>query len=680
MLKGGMVLSFKEWVFNKTDRETALLLSQELDIDPFSAMLAVSRGITDPYDLELLLSDELMLCDISELADIELAAATIKQAVENKEKIAIYGDYDCDGVVATAVMYKCLKELGADILTYIPNRISEGYGMNLSAIDILKYQEVKLIITVDNGISSKNEIAYANSLGIKTVVTDHHLPPEELPDAVAIVDPHRADCPSSFKDICGAEVAFKVVCAIEDKAPEQLLYDYADLLTVAILGDIMPLVNENRCIVKEGIRKIIYKPSVGISAILSVAGIDRKTVNSSKIAFGIVPRINASGRMGDASDALKLLCCDNMLDAIALANVIDNHNAHRQSTEKNVAELAIKAVELNGYNHNRVIVVAGENWHQGTIGIVASRICERFGKPAIVFSINGDVAHGSGRSISPFHLHNALSAVASLTETYGGHELAAGVTVKTENIDAFRTAINEYALNLEKARPKLNLDLKINPAGLSVDMVEAMKLLEPFGTGNPKPILAIMGVTLEKITPVADNKHLRLLFSKNNASFQAMLFGTTPLQFCYNVGDTLDLAVNLEANFYKNDFILSVQIKNMRHSSTDQDKIFADIEQLDNFISGAEYDAKILLPTREEVGEVYKYILKFSPTDEKLKTVFLNSLGIAKTSIAIMVLSELSLIDASGEILVPLNSQKTDLANSKTYKLLLSEVNSSEYT
>ncbi len=680
MLKGGMVLSIKEWVFNNTDKETALFLSQELDIDPFSAMLAVSRGITDPYELELLLSDELMLCDIHELADIELAASTIRESIKNNEKIAIYGDYDCDGVVATAVMSKCLKELNADFITYIPDRISEGYGMNFGAIDILKKQDVKLIITVDNGISSKAEIAYANSLGIKTVVTDHHLPPEELPDAVAIVDPHRIDCHSSFKEICGAEVAFKVVCAILDKAPEQLLYTYADLLTVAILGDIMPLVNENRCIVKEGIRKIKYKPLVGISAILSVAGIDRKTVNSSKIAFGVVPRINAAGRMGDASDALKLLCCDNMLDAITLANVVDNHNALRQSTEKNVAELAIKTVESNGYNYNNVIVVAGENWHQGTIGIVASRICERFGKPTIVFSINGDVAHGSGRSISGFHLHNALSAVSSLTEAYGGHELAAGVTVKTENIDAFRKAINEYASKLNKARPKLNIDLKINPEGLSVDMVEATRLLEPFGTGNPKPIFAIMGVTLEKITPVGENRHLRLLFSKNKASFQAMLFGVTPSQFCYNVGDVVDLAVNLESNFYKNEYVLSVQIKNMRLNATNQDEVFSQHDQFDAFFSKGIYNPEQLLPSRDQVGEVYKYILKNSSHYEKITTAFSNTLGFAKTSIAIIVLAELKLIDTAGEIIVPLNSQKTDLTNSKTYKLLLSEVNSSEHS
>lgn len=673
-------MSFKKWVFNNTDRETAIMLSQELDIDPFSAMLAVSRGITDPYELDLLVSDELMLSDIHELADIELAADTIKQAIQNNQKIAIYGDYDCDGVVATAVMYKCLKGLGASVVTYIPDRINEGYGMNIGAIDILKKQNVKLIVTVDNGISSKDEIAYADSLGIKTVVTDHHLPPQQLPDAVAIVDPHRTDCSSCFKEICGAEVAFKVVCAIEDKAPEQLLYDYADLLAVAIIGDIMPLTNENRCIVKEGILKIKRKPLVGISAILSVAGVDRKTVNSSKLAFSVVPRINAAGRMGSADDALKLLCCDDMIEAIALANVIDNHNVERQSTEKQVAELAIRAVEENGYNHNSVIVVAGENWHQGTIGIVASRICERFGKPAIVFSINGDVAHGSGRSISPFHLHNALTAVSSLTLAYGGHELAAGVTVKTEDIDDFRTAINDYALNVEAARPKLNIDLKINPAGLSVDMVEAMKLLEPFGTGNPKPIFAIMGVTLEKITPVADNKHLRLLFSKNGASFQAMLFGVTPTQFCYSVGDTVDLAVNLESNFYKNDYVLSVQIKNMRHSGIDQNRIFSEQDLFDNFVSKKPYDAKLLLPTREEVGEVYKFILKHSPCKEKLKTAFLNSLGFAKVSVAIMILEELFLIDTSSEIIVPFNSQKTDLANSKTYKLLLSEVNSSEHS
>ena len=422
-------MSVKKWVVGTPDREKAKLLAEECDIDPFAALVAVGRGIDDEGELELLMSDEPLLCDPLELADIKIAAEYINNAIALGTKIAVFGDYDCDGVVATSLLCDYLSSREADVIAYIPDRLDEGYGMNCAAIDKLASQGVGLIITVDNGISCAEEIAYAENLGIKTVVTDHHLPPEKLPEAVAVVDPHRLDCPSTFKEVCGAEVAFKLVCVLDDKEPEQMLPRYADILAVATIGDVMPLVNENRSIVKAGIKKIKTASNVGIAAILNMAGVDRTAIDAGKISFGIVPRINAAGRMGSAYRAYELLTSKNAIDALKIAGPIDDDNVRRQQIEKDILKSAVKMIEEGGYQHNRVIVVCGEGWHFGVLGIVASRICERYGKPAIVLSNENGVAHGSGRSFSGFHLYDAINACSDVLLKYGGHELAAGLSV-----------------------------------------------------------------------------------------------------------------------------------------------------------------------------------------------------------------------------------------------------------
>ncbi len=668
-------MSFKKWIFGKADKQAARIISEECDIDPFSALIACSRGITDPSELEFMLSNEPLLADSRELTDIDRAANAVREALSNKEKIAVYADYDCDGVTATAVMCKCLKSLNADFITYIPDRIDEGYGMNNNAVDNLAEAGVKLIITVDNGISCAQVIDYASKKGIKTVVTDHHLPPEKLPNAVAVVDPHRSDCSCAFKEICGAEVAFKLVCVLLGREPEEILYDYADLLCIAVIGDVMPLVNENRCIVKAGIEKIRTNPSIGISSIISVAGIDRKTINAGRIAFGIVPRINAAGRMGSANDALMLLSTEDMRGSLTLANKIDALNAERQQIEQQVTEEAVGLIQKYGYQHNRVIIVCGEKWHLGTIGIVASRICERYGRPTVVISISGDSAHGSGRSIKGFHLFDALNSCKACLETFGGHELAAGVTLKTDKIDELRSRINEYALTLEPVVPELRLDFNINPAGMSVDMVEAIKLFEPFGIGNPQPVFGLIGVKLDKIIPVGAGKHLKLLFSKNGSAFQAILFGVGIDRFCFAVGDILDLAVSLDTSFYKDSYVLSIQIKGIRPTCTDDELLFKQLYAFDDFITyKSGFNSDELLPPREQVVDVYKYIAALSPNEEQVKYKFLNSIGIARTSVAIKALSELGLIKENDGRLTIVRGAKTDLSKSPIYSFLANGV------
>lgn len=663
-------MSFKKWIVSSPDKALAKELAEECDVDPFVAMIAAGRGFSDPAELEQLLSDEPQLCDPRELAGITDAAQRVEAAVAAGEPIAVFGDYDCDGVTAAALLYDYLASRGAQVRCYIPDRRLEGYGMNCAAVDRLHAAGTRLIVTVDNGISCAEEIAYAASLGIDTVVTDHHLPPEELPQAVAVVDPHRSDCPSSFKDICGAHVAFKLVCVMEDKAPEQLLSRYADLLCVATLGDVMPLVEENRSVVRAGLRRIRSSPRVGISALIQAAGIDRSQLDASKVAFGLVPRINAAGRMGSAERAFRLLTGDNMLEALKLAGELDDENAARQRTEQQITAEACAQIENNGYQYQRVIVVAGENWHPGVVGIAASRITEKYGKPAIVLTVEGDTAHGSGRSIPDFSLYNAIAACGDVLERFGGHEGAAGVSLKTDRIDAFRRAVNAYALTLDAVPPQLKIDLRLNPSAMTVDMADALEMLAPYGCGNPEPLFGLFGVKLEKITPIGGGKHLRLMFSRGEAVFQALLFGVTPQQFCFEPGDVLDLAVRLESNLYQGVRSLSVLIRALRVCGTDDDALFASFYAYQDYLAGGSASPELIVPSREEIGEIYRLIRRAPVGAERIKYLGLSSPGYAKTQVALTVLCELGLIRLENSRYVGTTAEKTNLERSETYRRL----------
>ena len=665
-------MGFKKWCVSDIDKNLAKELAIECDVDPIVALIASSRGYTDPMELEQYLSDEPLFSDPMETADITIAADIINSAIENGDKIAVFGDYDCDGVTATALLYSYLKSRNADCMYYIPDRFSEGYGMNTGAVRKLYDKGVKLIITVDNGIACIEEIKLANSLGMEVVVTDHHLPSDTLPEAAAIVDPHRKDCASSFKSVCGAQVAFRLICALENKEPEELLPYFSDILSVAVIADIMPLIGENRSIVKSGIYKLRNQPAVGLRAVLSVAGIDLNTVDASKIAFGISPRINAAGRMGDASRAVELLCSENIMSALAIANEIDEDNTIRQQIEKKIFEEAVQIIESEGLKHHRVIVAVGNGWHHGVIGIVAARLTERYGVPTILLSSDGELATGSGRSISGFSLYEAISSVRDLTEKFGGHELAAGVTLRLENIDEFRNRINDYAHSVDNAVPTIVLDCKLKPSALNLDLVESISVLEPFGQQNKVPLFGIFGVKLERITPIGNNKHLRLLVTKDGITVQALIFGVTPDSFCFEIGDVIDLAVTVDKNLYKGEYNLTVQIKAIRMSGTEDEELFKNIFLYKDFCSGKEINYKEILPTRAQVGEIYKYICLKAVKRERVIYNFINTIGYAKTEIAIKTLSELGLImeDSASVLHSVSGANKTNLINSETYKYL----------
>ncbi len=634
----------KKWEVAQIDKELAKNLAVECDIDPFIAMIAASRGYNDPSLLEEFLSDELVFSDPYELTDIDKAVECINKAIDQGVTIAVYGDYDCDGVTATALLYSYLVSRGAKVTYHIPNRFTEGYGMNIPAIDELKANGVGLIITVDNGISCKTEIEYAYSLGIKVVVTDHHLPPSELPVCEAVVDPHRTDDMSEFKDICGVGVAFKLVCALEDVLPDELIDVYGDFVALGTIADVMPVVNENRSFVKAGFNLIKNSKKEGIKALLKVSGLDNEAFSVNRISFGLVPRINAAGRMGSADRAFSLLISSDSDEAIRLAEEINSENSCRQEIEKDIFDEAENIIAAQGLFRHRIIVVAGEGWHHGIVGIVASRICERYGKPSIVLSIDGELAHGSGRSIDGFSLYDAISSAASTLEKFGGHEQAAGVTLKKSSIEAFRNAVNEYAKQMAPVVPVLKLDCKLNPAALGIDLVYALERLQPFGLGNPVPLFGIYSAEIDKITPVGNGKHLKISFVKGPVAFQAMLFSCTLDSFPFEKGELIDLAVGLEINHYNGKEFLSIHIKDYRYASINDSNLAYELAAYDDFTGLVPRSYSQFAPSREQCGAVYKYILKKECLYDGVVQRFINSIGLAKTRLIIDVLVELQLV------------------------------------
>lgn len=663
-------MAMKKWVVEKTDRALAKELAAECDTDPIVALIAAARGYTDPTDLEQFLSDEPCFSEPRELADMEKAAALIEEELAKGTKIAVFGDYDCDGVVATVLLYHYLRGRGADCLYRIPNRFTDGYGMTAAAVEELHGAKVGLIVTVDNGISCHEAIDKAKEFGMRVVVTDHHLPKDTLPDADAVVDPHRKDCPSSFKEICGAQVAFALICVLENREPEELIPYYADILSVAVLADIMPLTLENRCIVKYGLDKLILSPAIGLSALISAAGLDRGKISAGQVAFGIAPRINAAGRMGDASRAVELLLSDSIGKALEIATVLDKENALRQQTEKDIFESAKKRIEQNGYQYDRVIVIEGEGWHPGVLGIVASRVSERYGKPSVVISVDGENASGSARSIEGFSIYEAIASASEHLIKFGGHSSAAGLSLATDRIDGFRKAINDYAYQFAFQPPLLKLDCKLTPAALSLDLALSLSGLEPFGTGNPTPVFGLYGVQLVRADSIGKGKHLRLIFSKGENSFQTLLFGVSKEVFCFEPGDILDAAVTLSVDHYNGTESLTVQIKALRLSD-EPETLFDELDLFAQMMSGREGAYGDLLATRAQIGEIYKYIAETPRLQDRVKYVFLPTVGYGKTMTALAILEELGLIVSDHMTYKAVqNPQKKDLMNSDIYKTL----------
>ncbi len=619
-------MSRKKWITAHIDKEIAAQVAENHSLDPFTALIVVSRGITEYEDVEEFFDTDFSFCDPYLITDMEEAVNRINYAIENHERICVFGDYDADGVTATALMYSYLSNKGADVIYYIPDRTTEGYGMNCGAIDKLKEQNVKLIVTVDNGISAIEEIDYANGLGIETVVTDHHQVGDTLPNAIAVIDPHREDCNLHFKDWAGVGVAFKVVCALEKGDYSEILSQYADIIAVGTVADVVDLKDENRAIVKYGVSKINTNACNGINALRQVAGVGEKMLNAVGVTYSLAPRINAAGRMESATTALKLLLSDNLMEALNIAEKVDMCNRDRHTAESEIMEAAVKHIESNEQlKHSRVIVVCGEHWHHGVIGIVAARITEKYGKPSIVITFDGDEGTGSARSIDGFSVYDAIKSCSEYLTHFGGHTMAAGLGVKRENVGDFFNAINNYASTLEDTVPTLLLDCKLNPAYINTNLVLSLENLEPFGAGNPQPLFGVFGVKLTSIKGVGEgNRHLRLTFSKGNTQFTAMKFSTTIETFPFREGDTVDLAVRIEKNEYRGEIKASVQIKDMRFSGVDEDNLFKSQSLYEKYKRGEKlspHEARFLTPTREFLLGVFNILKSYVTWDYDIETL-----------------------------------------------------------
>ena len=525
------------------------VLSAQQKENALLAGILTARGITDPAEALTLLAGEEDLSDPFLLTDMQKACERIWQAIDNGETIVVFGDYDVDGVTATALLYQHLKGMGAMVKCMLPSREGDGYGLSRNAIQSIHDKGYQLIVTVDNGISAVEEAEFAAELGIDLIITDHHLPPETLPKAVAVVDPRRLDDTSPFKGLCGAGVAFKLCAALDGCPPEEMLDYCGDLAAVGTVADVMPLTGENRTLVKSGLRQLQNTDRPGLEALLEEVGLAGRPITAENISYAIAPRINAAGRMDSAVTALQLVLCEDPDRAEELAHKLNEINVKRQETELEIFKAAQVLLEQEPERlEDRVMLLWGRDWHPGVIGIVASRLVERTGRPVIVVTVDehGE-CKGSGRSVPGFNLHACIGSCADLLIRYGGHAMAAGLSVREENLPELRRRLNEWAARecpvLHTA--PLECDLPIHLDRVTVDSVRRIDALAPFGAENPTPVFLLQSAVVDGVYPVSEGRHSRLRLRQGNASVYAVWFGMPPEQLPYTMGDVVDAALNL---------------------------------------------------------------------------------------------------------------------------------------
>ena len=541
----------KLWTVAPLDKGKATSIQTKYKLPGIIAMLLQIRNITTFEQIDDFLNNDSRIASPFEIKDMDKACRRVRAAIDNDEFICVYGDYDADGVTSTALLYSYLEAVGANVMYYIPSRENEGYGMNIAAIDSLHQKGVNLIVTVDNGVAAIDEVRHAKSLGIDTVVTDHHMPLRDLPDACAVVDLHRPDCPSRFKQLSGVGVAFKLIMALEGEYcdVDTLLDNYADLLCIGTIGDIVELRGENRVFVKRGLQSLMNTDRAGIHALIKDSGLESKSFTAGNVSYMLVPRINAVGRLGLSGKSVDLLLTDSQAEADEIAQAMGSDNNERREIEKDIVEKIDKLIARDpSLVHDKVIVIDGEGWHQGVIGIVASRIKDIYGKPAIIITRDGELAKGSGRSIEDFALCDAVAACSDLLTHYGGHPMAAGLSLASANIELFRKRINEYADTIKMPYDTLKIACKLNPGMISTELVSELDVLQPYGSGNPMPVFGFYNMVLSNIIPLSNNRHLRLVLTRSGVSLSAMLFFVSPKEFPYEKGDLLDIAATLEIN------------------------------------------------------------------------------------------------------------------------------------
>ena len=545
---------YKKWVYNNVDENEVTKIKEKYQISELLATILVGRNIVEDSKIKVFLEPTRKdFYDPFLLPDMEKAVERLIKAIDNNEKLMIYGDYDVDGITSISVLKKFLEDRELKVGTHIPNRLDEGYGLNKDAINTIYEDGYKLMITVDCGISGIEEVEYANSLGIETIITDHHEPLDNLPNALAVIDPKIKNSKYPFNQLAGVGVVFKVIQAIGIKfnLDEKEYLKFLDLVCIGTISDIVPLVDENRVIAKLGLKLVEVTQNIGLKTLLDSIGYSK--INSMSVSFGIAPRINACGRMGHADEALKLFLTNSKQEAEVLTENLNNYNKTRQEIEKKIFEEALAKIEEEDFSNKDAIVIAGDNWHHGVIGIVSSKITDMYFKPSILICFDGENGKGSGRSIIGFDLHKALCETSQYLEKYGGHEMAVGLSLLKSNFESFKEAFQKYAeeSNIKDIIPIINIDKLITEKDLNIKAVKELEKLEPFGEANKCPLIAYKNLKIDSIRVLTEGKHMKLtLKTENNNIITAMGFNMGYRAEEFLIGDRVDIVGALEINSF----------------------------------------------------------------------------------------------------------------------------------
>lgn len=663
-------------------------------VPPLVAAVLCARGL-DTWEkaCTFFASDDSLLRDPFLLRDMDKAVRRVERALKNREKIAVYGDYDVDGITATCLLTHYLRACGADVLPYIPDRLEEGYGLNRETIAALFHSGVTLLITVDCGITAVEEARYAGDLGMDLIITDHHECKEVLPDALAVVNPHRKDCTYPFPCLAGVGVALKLVLALGGPEREaQLLAQYADLAAIGTVADVMLLLDENRAIVRMGLDALNTMQRPGLHALLREAGAEGKTIGAPTIGYILAPRINASGRMGCASLAAELLLTEDPRRGSELAKELCDLNRERQAVEGEIFTECTDLLEREIPRRRRVIVLAREGWHQGVVGIVASRLAEKYACPAFMICLQDGVGKGSCRSYAGFNLYEALEQCADLLEGFGGHELAAGFTIRVENIAAFRERIEAWVTVCTGGAgvvPVLKVDVEVeDPALLDLAGVGALSLLEPFGVGNPRPVFSLSGAAVSCLADVGGGRHLKLRISRDGYAFDAIFFSATAALCELALGDKVDVAFYPQINEFRGTRSVQLQVVDIRPALTRAQAEQMLYEKLRRGETLSPRQARLLIPSREEFAGVWRYLKGHAAENNRMEESVIRlshsvarAYGLRETAVRTMVclevLDECGLIEMERgtdylRISVCETSYKVDLEQSRVMRRLRS--------
>lgn len=561
----------KKWVAYDKDYKIADQMVKQLNISGIVARSLINRGIDTIEAAKLFMNPELgYLNDPFILKDMDLAVDRVLRAIDENEKICIYGDYDVDGVTSTSLCVNILRKLEADVMYYIPVRADEGYGLNEEAVLHIGTQGVNLIITVDCGIGSCDVVERVKQLGMDIVITDHHECGENLPNACAVVNPHRPDSDYPYKELAGVGVAFKLMQAVTDSIGcGDLIQDVLELAAIGTVADVVPLLGENRILVKHGLMKLADTEYVGLKALIDVSGLKDKPISSYNIAFMLAPRINAAGRLADAARCVELLITEDEALAYEIAEELEQENRERQRIEAEIQEKAIAKLE-DGYDieNSRVIVLDGEGWHAGVIGIVASRIVEQYSKPTMLIATENGVGKGSARSMKGFNLYDAMCSCSELFEKFGGHEMAAGLTINVENIDELRKRINDIANDMLQGKllqPEIHVDYKLEQADVNLETAKQLKMLEPFGMGNPNPQFVCRNLQIvDRRLIGANNKHLSLLLYDGSNTIKGIAFNMGNSYNVLSINRKIDIICSMDINLWNNNESVQLVIKDFK--------------------------------------------------------------------------------------------------------------------